>query len=383
MEKQHFPSNKPNKSSPRPTDGAPFDDHAAPTYRRRHKNYNRYVLIGVIVFLSIAIIPMVKVFVIPLMLSATFVTILYPMYEGLKKLLWNKPVLAALSSCLITVCCVLAPAYLFTSIVSNQVMELYSTAEPKVLEIVKKGEEGKLRGLANSKYVRWVRRFDIDWRASLEKGMGSAAQIASDVIDKTSGSVLVLAANVLMTLFAMFYLFLDGKALLDKLNHLVPLRQEYKNMLFMRFLQMSRATVRACLVIGLIQGTLGALTFLIFGIKSWLMWGIVMVLLSILPMLGTWVVMFPAAIIQVIIGNVWQGVGIFLLSAVVISNIDSFLRPRIVGSQARVHDMVVFFATIGGIAVFGIMGFIIGPVIASLFVTIIDIYSTEFKEYLD
>ena len=383
MDKPHFPSNEPDKSSPPPTDGAPFDDHAAPTYRRRHKNYNRYVLIAVIVFLSIAIIPMVKVFAIPLMLSATFVTILYPMYEGLKKLLWNNSVLAALSSCLITVCCVLAPAYLFTYLVTNQVTELYGTVEPKVLEIVKKGEEGKLRGLANSKYVRWIRRFDIDWRASLEKGMNSAAQIASDVIDKTSGSVLVLAANVLMTLFAMFYLFLDGKALLEKLNHLVPLRQEYKNMLFMRFLQMSRATVRACLVIGLIQGTLGALTFLIFGIKSWLMWGIVMVLLSILPMLGTWVVMFPAAIIQVIIGNVWQGVGIFLLSAVVISNIDSFLRPRIVGSQARVHDMVVFFATIGGIAVFGIMGFIIGPVIASLFVTIIDIYSTEFKEYLD
>jgi predicted PurR-regulated permease PerM len=383
MDHKSYPSQKPEKPAEGPTNAATSEDQPASIYRRRHKNYNRYVLIAVIAFLSIAVFPMVKVFAIPLMLSATFVTILYPMYEGLKKLLWNKPVLAALASCLITVFCVLLPSYLFTYIVTNEVNELYSTAEPKVLEIVKKGEEGKLRGIANSKYVRWIRRFDIDWRASLEKGMNSAAQIATDVIDKTSGSVLVLAANVLMTLFAMFYLFLDGKALLGKLNHLVPLRQEYKNILFLRFLQMSRATVKACLVIGLIQGTLGALTFMLFGIKSWLMWGIVMVLLSILPMLGTWVVMFPAAIIQVIIGNVWQGVGIFLLSAVVISNIDSFLRPRIVGSQARVHDMVVFFATIGGIAVFGIMGFIIGPVIASLFVTIIDIYSTEFKEYLD
>jgi predicted PurR-regulated permease PerM len=352
-------------------------------FKRLHKNYNRYVLIAAIVFLSIAVLPMVKVFAIPLMLAATFVTILYPMYQALKKALWNKPVLAAAASCIITVFCVLIPAYLFTYILTNQVMELYSTAEPKVLEFIRKGEEGKFRGVANSKYVRWIRRFDIDWRASLEKGLNTAAQVATDVINKTSASVLELAANVLITLFAMFYLFLDGKAFVGRLNHLIPLRQEYKDLLFTRFLQISRATVSTCLIIGLIQGVLGALTFLMFGIKSWLLWGIVMVLLSIIPMLGAWVIMFPAAVIQVVIGNVWQGIGIFLLSAIVISNIDSFLRPRLVGKQARMHDLVVFFATIGGIAAFGIMGFIIGPVIAALFVTIIDIYSTEFKEYLD
>ena len=352
-------------------------------FRRQHKHFNRYVLIATIAFLSIAVLPMVKIFAIPLMLAATFVTILYPMYQALKKALWNKPVLAAAASCLITVFCVLIPVYLFTYILTNQVMDLYSTAEPKVLELIRKGEEGKFRGVANSKYVRWVRRFNIDWRASFEKGMNTAAQVATDVINKTSASILDLSANVLITLFAMFYLFIDGKALLGRLNHLIPLRQEYKDLLFTRFLQISRATVSTCLIIGLIQGALGALTFLAFGIKSWLLWGIVMVLLSIIPMLGAWVIMFPAALIQVVVGNVWQGIGIFLLSAIVISNIDSFLRPRLVGKQARMHDLVVFFATIGGIAAFGIMGFIIGPVIAALFVTIIDIYSTEFKEYLD
>jgi len=374
---------KPPDPSAMQPDGITVSDKTFGPFRRQNKHYNRYVLIAIIVFLSIAVLPMVRVFAIPLMLAATFVTILYPMFQALKRMLWNKPVLAAAASCVITVFCVLIPAYLFTYILTNQVMELYSTAEPKVLEFIRKGEEGEFRGVANSKYVRWVRRFNIDWRASFEKGMNTAAQVATDVINKTSSSILVLAANVLITLFAMFYLFLDGKEFVGRLNHLIPLRQEYKDLLFTRFLQISRATVSTCLIIGVIQGALGALTFLIFGIKSWPLWGIVMVLLSIIPMLGAWVIMFPAAVIQVVIGNIWQGIGIFLLSAIVISNIDSFLRPRLVGKQARMHDLVVFFATIGGIAAFGIMGFIIGPVIAALFVTIIDIYSTEFKEYLD
>jgi len=180
-------------------------------FRRQHKHFNRYVLIATIAFLSIAVLPMVKIFAIPLMLAATFVTILYPMYQALKKALWNKPVLAAAASCLITVFCVLIPVYLFTYILTNQVMDLYSTAEPKVLELIRKGEEGKFRGVANSKYVRWVRRFNIDWRASFEKGMNTAAQVATDVINKTSASILDLAANVLITLFAMFYCLSTAK----------------------------------------------------------------------------------------------------------------------------------------------------------------------------
>ena len=244
----------PEPSATRQPEGVTVNEKTFFPFKRQHKSYNRYVLIATIIFLSIAVLPMVKVFAIPLMLAATFVTILYPMYQALKKALWNKPMLAAAASCIITVFCVLIPVYVFTYILTDQVMELYSTAEPKVLEFIRKGEEGKFRGVANSKYVRWIRRFDIDWRASLEKGMSTAAQVATDVINKTSASVLELAANILITLFAMFYLFLDGKAFVGRLNHLIPLRQEYKDLLFSRFLQISRATVSTCLIIGLIQG---------------------------------------------------------------------------------------------------------------------------------
>jgi predicted PurR-regulated permease PerM len=94
------------------------------------------------------------------------------------------------------------------------------------------------------------------------------------------------------------------------------------------------------------------------------------------------VVLLPAGIIQLFLGNIWQGIGIMLFSVIVVSNIDNILRPRFVGQGAKLHDLIVFFSSLGGIAVFGVMGFIVGPVIASLFVSVLDIYSTEFKDQL-
>ena len=108
-----------------------------------------------------------------------------------------------------------------------------------------------------------------------------------------------------------------------------------------------------------------------------------MVILSIIPLVGSWLVLYPAAIIQVITGHVWQGIAIVVVTLVIIANLDNLLRPRLVGRDAGMHDLMIFFSTIGGISVFGIMGFIIGPVIAVFFLTILDIYSIEFKSTLD
>jgi predicted PurR-regulated permease PerM len=246
-----------------------------------------------------------------------------------------------------------------------------------------KGAEGKLGKLASSKYLSWINKYNIDWRSSLQEGVQGAAKAATAVVNKTSASVLGLIVSLLVSLFCMFYLFIDGEAFVHRLNHLIPLRQEYKDLLFARFLQTSRATVKATLLIGLIQGTLGALTLLIFGIKSWFLWGVIMIILSVIPMLGAGTVLIPAGIIQMILGNVWQGIALIFISVAVITNIDSVMRPRIVGRQAKMHDLVIFFSTIGGIVVFGLLGFIIGPVIAALFMTFIDIYSTEFRDYLE
>jgi predicted PurR-regulated permease PerM len=175
---------------------------------------------------------------------------------------------------------------------------------------------------------------------------------------------------------------MDGDTIIGHLRYLSPLRRNYEDMILDRFLLISRATLKGTLVIGLIQGSLGGLALLVAGVDTWLLWSFVMVILSVIPIAGAWLVMAPAAVIQFFMGNIWQGIVILAANTLVISNIDNVLRPRLVGRDAKMHDLLIFTSTIGGIAVFGIMGFVVGPVIAALFVTILDIYALEYREEL-
>ena len=136
------------------------------------------------------------------------------------------------------------------------------------------------------------------------------------------------------------------------------------------------------MLIALIQGFLAGLTLWIFGVDSAILWGVVAILFSIVPMVGAWLVLYPAALIQLISGHVWQGVGIILVTTLFISHVDNLLRPRLVGQEAGMHDLMVFFSTLGGIGLFGAVGFIVGPVIAAHFLSVLDIYSTKFAAEL-
>lgn len=371
------------KSSVRDEGSGAHDTHPAALSKRKVAKQNRYFIAAVFIGLLILALPMIKIFAISLLLATTFVILLYPLYKLLCKILWKNKTISALTCCIITGVCALIPTYWFGYVITQQAIDLYSFAEPKLREIAHKSEEGKLHTIVTSRYMRWARIAKIDWDSSLQEATKKAATVVTDVVNKTSASVVGLLINLLITLFAMFYLFIDGEAFVHKLKHLIPLRHEYKELIFSRFLQVSRATVKATLVIGFVQGTLGALTLMLFGIKSWLLWGFIMMFLSLLPVVGAWSVLVPAAIIQIILGNVWQGIGIFLISTVFITNVDIFIRPRLVGHEARMHNLIVLVSSIGGLSAFGVMGFIVGPVIAAAFVSIIDIYNTEFREYLD
>jgi predicted PurR-regulated permease PerM len=133
----------------------------------------------------------------------------------------------------------------------------------------------------------------------------------------------------------------------------------------------------------LIKGVLGGLTFWIFGIGSPVLYGVVMGILSLIPMIGSWLVMYPAAIIEILMGNFWQGIAIFLICTFIVSSVDNLLGPRLVASGAGLHPLLIFFASFGGLSMFGAIGFIVGPVIAALFLSVLDVYGIEYKPQLE
>lgn len=369
---------------------SPANENAGPsssrkqTLRRlRAEKFSRGYLLLLLVLVSVLFFNLIKIFLVPILLAAVFTSLFYPTYERLMKVFRNNRSLSAAVCCMLLLLGLLVPIYIVTDLVSREAIDLFNTAVPKVKEIIQEGDQGPLGKLKTHPLFKRFNPETFDWQKSVQDIAKNATNIIAKVINKTSRGTFQVVTDLFITFFTMFYFFRDGDKLIQRIKYLSPLDDVYEEGLIHRFVSVSRATIKGTLVIGVVQGTLGGLTLWICGVSSPVLWGVVMVILSIIPLVGSWLVLYPAALIQLVTGHIWQGLAIAIITFVIIGNIDNVLRPRLVGRDAGMHDLMIFFSTLGGLSVFGIMGFIIGPVIAVFFLTILDIYSIEFKSTLD
>ncbi len=371
-----------------PTQRVPMNDHSSSDRlqqlrKLKAQRFSRYFFLLVLLATSAAFVYLLRSFLVPVLLAAVFTALFYPMYEKLLKITKQKAGLSALICCVALLLGLLVPIYILADSISREAIAFYESAGQKLREIIAQGDAGPWGDLKN--YV-WVKRLgldEVDWQVELQNFAKTAGTTILDFVNKTSASTFELVTNLFITLFTMYYFFKEGQGLIQRLKFLMPLDEVYEDALILRFASVSKATIKGTLVIALVQGVLGGLTLWGFGVTSPLLWGMVMVLLSIIPMVGAWLVLYPIALVQILIGNTWEGVAIFLIGAFIIGNVDNLLRPKLVGREAGMHDLMIFFSTLGGISVFGVMGFIIGPVIAALFLTVLDIYAVEFKSHLE
>lgn len=338
---------------------------------------NPYIVIFFVVIMTAVAFPMIKIFAIPVIMAAALSTLFYPVYKFFSEGIIRSKILSSLLCCLLLLLCVLSPLYFVGFTVSKQVAGLYTSSGPAIKSIMADGGNGMPKGLTDSRLYRLIKANNINIDGILQDVAKTAGSFTSGLINKASTSIVLFIGNVFVILFAMFYFFLDGEIILNRMRNLSPLKKTYTEFLFRRFASISRATVKGVLLLSLIQATLGGIILLVFGVKNWLMWTLVMALLGFIPPLGSWMVLLPIGIIQIVMGHVWPGIGIMLLSLVIVSQIDNVLRPYIVGSSAKMHGLVVFFSTLGGIIAFGVMGIVVGPVIAAVFVAAIHMYEMD------
>jgi predicted PurR-regulated permease PerM len=174
-------------------------------------------------------------------------------------------------------------------------------------------------------------------------------------------------------LYLLFFFLRDGPALAGRIGQAIPLRQSLRRNLRSKFTNVIRATMKGTVVVAIVQGALGGLIFSLLGIHAAVLWGVVMSFLSLLPAVGTALVWVPVAIYLLVTGAVWKGVVLIAYGVLVIGLVDNVLRPVLVGKQTKIPDYVVLITTLGGMALFGINGFVIGPVIAAMFIAVWDI----------
>ncbi|RJX32127.1 MAG: AI-2E family transporter [Oxalobacter sp.] len=187
----------------------------------------------------------------------------------------------------------------------------------------------------------------------------------------------IFAIGICIMLYLLFALLRDGHLLTQKIKRMIPMHEAHKQLLFSRFTTVIRATVKGNIFVAAIQGGLGGVMFWFLGIPGPMLWGVMMALMSLLPAVGASVIWAPVAIYFLITGSIWQGVTLIAYGILVIGLIDNILRPILVGGDAQMPNYVVFISTLGGIATFGLNGFIMGPVIAALFIATWDMFSLE------
>jgi predicted PurR-regulated permease PerM len=183
----------------------------------------------------------------------------------------------------------------------------------------------------------------------------------------------------LFTLLSLYYFFKDGHRLFETLKEILPVPPKQRDLLFNRFQEMVIATIYGGILIAAIQGLLGGLSFWILGISSPVFWGTAMALLSFIPLGGTAFIWAPASLLFFIQGAFLKGLALLGIGVFVISMVDNFLRPFLVGTRTNIHPLLLLFAVMGGIQVFGMIGLVAGPLIATLCLTLIEIYIQGIK----
>jgi predicted PurR-regulated permease PerM len=198
-----------------------------------------------------------------------------------------------------------------------------------------------------------------------------------------ASNALAFLVNFFLMLIITYFLLNDGHKLVSFITDLSPLPGDQDEKLIQKFKDIAHAVLIVNGFSGLIQGTLGGVVFALFGLKSPILWGVVMGLLAFLPILGIGAVFIPAAIYLYFKGRIVAGIFFIAFYIILSSIIEYFLKPRLVGNRVKMHTLLVFLSIIGGLKVFGILGTIYGPLIVTAFLTLNDIYQESYQKHVE
>lgn len=333
----------------------------------------------VLVIMSVLVFMLFKPFLSAILTAAILAATFHGFYHFLLKKTGKKAI-SSLGTCLLILIIIILPTILLFGLVANEVNSFYQKLSTD--SVYQEHIVGTLNNFRNSSLVQTFNLEHFLQKSQMDKTIQSVGRGALTVIQKTYQNVIASILWVFVMFFSLYYFLIDGHKIVEKAMYLSPLKNKYEEELSQKFSSMVRATLKGTIIIGTIQGLLGGIMFAIADVQSFVIWGVAMIILSIIPAIGSGLVWAPVGIIMLFTGNIWQGIFILSFGSIVISFIDNILRPKLVGNDTEMHPLLVFFATLGGLISFGIIGFIIGPVIMALFLALWEIYGKEFKGQL-
>ncbi len=296
-----------------------------------------------------------------------------------RKMGGHRPVLAALTTLSICLVVVIFPLILIAISLAQEGTAVYQKVASREIDV-----GVFLQNIFNA-LPSWAHnimaRLGMDNIAALQSRLSDAAMQGSKFV---ATNVLAIGMNAFdfvvssfVMLYLLFFLLKDGSPLAARIQRAIPLSNENKQLLFDKFTTVIKATVKGNFLVAGAQGALGGIAFWVLGVQGALLWAVVMAFFSLLPAVGAAIIWTPVAVYFLITGAVWKGVALIAFGVIVIGLVDNILRPILVGKDIKMPDYLVLISTIGGMAIFGLNGFVIGPVVAALFIAMWDIFSAH------
>ena len=345
------------------------------------ERFRKAFLLVLVVAVSAMFALVLRSFLVTILMAALMSALVYPFYERLAAEA-RSPTLASALTVVLTLVLVIGPLLLVLGLVVNQAIQVTGTARPVVERLINEPFllQQQLERIPGFRHIEPYRDQILLRFGDVVDALGRF--LAGSLSDATRGTVTFIF-HFFLLLYSMFFFLKDGPGILRSVLQHLPLREAEKQQMIDRFVSVTRASIKGTIVIGMIQGTTSGLAFWVAGIPNALFWTVVMVVLSIIPMVGGALVWVPACIILVATGQVLTGLLLAAFCSLFVGSIDNVLRPRLVGRDTKLHDLVILFSILGGILTFGPIGFILGPVLAGMFVTSWELFAVAYRDVLE
>lgn len=340
----------------------------------------QFFFFGLLATTTFVFLYMLGGYLVTVLWAVVIALVFYPVYEYLKVTFKGRASMAAVSTVFLVVLVVLIPLVSIGGMVVSESLALYETLTEENGEFDSSGLLARVSIVTTYLEPYGISQVNVENR--LREWATSLSQVVATSLFSFSQNTLMFLIQVVIMLYLLFFFLRDGKKIERLLRHHLPLGNDYERRLITRFSDTTQAVIKGTLLISVLQGIIGGVLFWLVGIFNPVLWGVTMGVLAIIPLIGTSVVWLPAAIILMVTGSLWSGVIILLVGALVISSVDNFLRPILVGRSTKMPDSLVLLSTIGGLATFGVSGFIIGPILAALFLSVWTIFEEKYRNQL-
>lgn len=335
----------------------------------KNQNIRHFFFLGLLLFVTVLFYGLVQPFLMATFWATVLAITFNRSYRVIRVKLKGKSNTAAVLTVLVVVLIVVVPLlFVLLALVDQgeQVVRKIQTGEWNVAFIADYIE------VKTPRIESWLSSVGVTpdrIRSDISSFAAKAANIIADQAVSYTQDAITMTASFMLMLYMLYFMLRDGREIIQSIMDAVPMGNRKEQVLVNRFTSIVRATLKGTVIVAIIQGALGGIIFALLGIEGALFWGVIMTLLSFLPIGGSAIIWAPMAIILLVEGAIIKGIILILVGSLVIGLVDNILRPMLVGRDTKLPDYLILIATLGGIGMFGLSGFVIGPVIAGLFVT--------------